>query len=190
MLDIGSMELLVVAVLALVVVGPRELPAIIRGLGKALGTLRNLTAELKAAASGLVSELDREANGSSSDPEQASDHEIKSSSEFGERDGAAGPTLLTDPEDDPFAELRAKEGITPDMTPEQVTRKIMENREKHKKRDNASLKTSVPRPVNSASDLVKPDQDTLSEPDPGKVHPKKTEPQSVVLKKQKAGTDD
>lgn len=42
MLDIGWMELFLVAVLALVVIGPKELPDFVRGLGRMFGKVRRM----------------------------------------------------------------------------------------------------------------------------------------------------
>lgn len=50
MFGIGTSELLVILVVALIVVGPQRLPEIARGLGKALG-------ELRRATGGLTDEL-------------------------------------------------------------------------------------------------------------------------------------
>ncbi|MEM1305883.1 MAG: Sec-independent protein translocase protein TatB, partial [Pseudomonadota bacterium] len=47
MLDIGWAELLVVGVVALLVVGPKELPGMLRTLGKYLGMVRRQANEFK-----------------------------------------------------------------------------------------------------------------------------------------------
>lgn len=47
MLDIGWSELLVVAVIALLVVGPRELPAMLRTIGKYLGIIKRQAQEFR-----------------------------------------------------------------------------------------------------------------------------------------------
>jgi sec-independent protein translocase protein TatB len=47
MFDIGWSEILVIAVVALVVIGPKELPAVIRGLGQTVAKLRRMAAEFQ-----------------------------------------------------------------------------------------------------------------------------------------------
>ena len=43
MFDIGGIELLLVAVVAILVVGPRELPGMLRGIGRFVGEARKMT---------------------------------------------------------------------------------------------------------------------------------------------------
>ena len=47
MLDIGGSELLVVAVVALLVVGPKELPALLRTIGRAIGVVKRQAQEFR-----------------------------------------------------------------------------------------------------------------------------------------------
>ena len=91
MFDIGSPELIIVVIAAIVFVGPKELPGLIRGFGRVLGWFRNITSEIRTAAYNLASEVE----------------EAK----------------------DPFSDLRKKEGVSKEMTPEEITNKIMANRE-------------------------------------------------------------
>ncbi len=62
MFDIGTMELLVIAVVAIVVVGPRELPRVLKGFAQVMRTLRNMTAEFRAGVETLAAEVEREAD--------------------------------------------------------------------------------------------------------------------------------
>jgi sec-independent protein translocase protein TatB len=48
MLGLGWTEMLVVAAVALIVVGPRDLPAMLRQLGRTVGTLRRMSNEFRA----------------------------------------------------------------------------------------------------------------------------------------------
>lgn len=60
MLDIGTMELFVVAILALVVVGPRELPKLLRTIGGFMRRVREMAAEFRSGVEELASEVERE----------------------------------------------------------------------------------------------------------------------------------
>lgn len=58
MFDIGAMELIVVALLALVVVGPRELPRLLRTVGGIVRKTREMAAEFKDGVEQLAAEAD------------------------------------------------------------------------------------------------------------------------------------
>lgn len=60
MLDIGAMELFVIAILALVVVGPKELPKLLRTVGGFVRKARELTAEFRDGVETLAAEAERE----------------------------------------------------------------------------------------------------------------------------------
>jgi len=60
MFDIGAMELFVVAILALVVVGPKELPRLLRTVGGLVRKARELTAEFREGVETLAAEAERE----------------------------------------------------------------------------------------------------------------------------------
>lgn len=49
--QIGPLEILTVAVLALVVFGPQRLPEIARNVGKAINEMRRMTSEMKSELS-------------------------------------------------------------------------------------------------------------------------------------------
>ena len=58
--EIGASELLVIAVVALIVVGPKDLPMLLRRLGQWMGKLRGMAAEFRASFDEMArqSELD------------------------------------------------------------------------------------------------------------------------------------
>ncbi|WP_417450254.1 Sec-independent protein translocase protein TatB [Kordiimonas sp.] len=62
MFDIGAMELFVVAVLALVVVGPKELPRLLRTAGGLMRRVRELSAEFRQGVEQLAAEADLDAD--------------------------------------------------------------------------------------------------------------------------------
>jgi len=59
MFDIASSELLIVAVVALVAVGPKELPALVRGISSAMRTVRSMAAEFRAGFDTLAREVEQ-----------------------------------------------------------------------------------------------------------------------------------
>lgn len=58
MFDIGWSELVVVGVVALVVIGPKELPGVIRSVGKAVGKLRTMAGEFRGQFDEAMREAD------------------------------------------------------------------------------------------------------------------------------------
>lgn len=47
--DVGGMELLVIAAVALIVVGPKDLPVMLRKLGEFMGRIRRMAADFRAS---------------------------------------------------------------------------------------------------------------------------------------------
>jgi len=62
MFDVGWSELLVIAVVAIVVVGPRELPRMLRTFGKTMGQVRRTANEFKRQFDDALREAEREAD--------------------------------------------------------------------------------------------------------------------------------
>src|SRR6185503_11981370 len=60
MFDIGASELLVIAVVAIVVVGPKELPKMLRTFGKSLGQVRRMSNDFKRQFDEALREAERE----------------------------------------------------------------------------------------------------------------------------------
>ncbi|WP_262696368.1 Sec-independent protein translocase protein TatB [Kordiimonas aquimaris] len=60
MFDIGAMELFVVATLALVVVGPKELPKLLRTVAGFVRRMREMAAEFRSGVEDLAAEVERE----------------------------------------------------------------------------------------------------------------------------------
>ena len=61
MFDIGWSEILVIAVVAVVVVGPKELPRMLRSFGKTMGTVRRMSNDFKRQFDDALREAEREA---------------------------------------------------------------------------------------------------------------------------------
>ena len=60
MFGIGSTELLVILVVALIVIGPSKLPKIARGVGKAFGEFKRASNDLKRTIDHEVDRIERE----------------------------------------------------------------------------------------------------------------------------------
>ena len=60
MFDIGWSEILVIAVVAIVVVGPKELPRMLRTFGKTMGTVRRTANDFKRQFDEALREAERE----------------------------------------------------------------------------------------------------------------------------------
>lgn len=60
MFDIGWSEILVIAVVAIVVVGPKELPRMLRTFGKTMGTVRRTANDFKRQFDQALKEAERE----------------------------------------------------------------------------------------------------------------------------------
>ncbi len=58
MFDIGASELLVIGVVALVVIGPKELPGLLRTVGNATGKLKRMAAEFRTQFDEAMREAD------------------------------------------------------------------------------------------------------------------------------------
>ena len=114
MFDIGAMELFVVAILALVVVGPKELPRLLRTVGGLVRKARELTAEFREGVETLAAEAEREL--------------------------------------DPFDDLKKAEGLTPGMSPEDITEHILANREREASEVDDALEVSEPEKAAAAKE--------------------------------------
>jgi sec-independent protein translocase protein TatB len=82
--EIGPLEILTVAVIALVVFGPQRLPEIARNIGKAVNELRRITSEMKSELQDGMSVTD------SDDDDEAPD--------LSDGPSAAPPTASDEPE--------------------------------------------------------------------------------------------
>lgn len=60
MFGIGSTELLVILVVALIVIGPSKLPDIMRTLGKGMAEFRRMSTDVKSTLEAEVDRADRE----------------------------------------------------------------------------------------------------------------------------------
>ena len=123
MFGIGSTELLVILVVALIVLGPKSLASVSRSLGKAMGEFRRVSTDFQRTLNAESAEADLR--------EKAAEQRRKAAAEAGasttpppSHDGAAGPATagaaaptdapdedehsLTAPEGSPLAEALAK----------------------------------------------------------------------------------
>ena len=97
MFDVGAFELFMIAIVALVVIKPQDLPAFFRTTGNFIGKVRSMANEFRYGIQSVIDEAERQAEAAI---------------------------------EDPFEEERKAEGVTDDMTPEEITDHIMENRKR------------------------------------------------------------
>lgn len=62
MFDVSWTEILVVAVIAIIVVGPKELPGMLRAFGKTFGQVRRTAREFQSTFNDALREAERQAN--------------------------------------------------------------------------------------------------------------------------------
>lgn len=62
MFDIGWTELIVVAVIAILVVGPKELPSMLMTFGRTVGRMRRMANDFQSQFNDVVREAERQAN--------------------------------------------------------------------------------------------------------------------------------
>ncbi len=60
MFDIGMIEMFVIVVLAIIVVGPRDLPKLLRSLGRFVSRIRAMGQEFKASIQQMADEVELE----------------------------------------------------------------------------------------------------------------------------------
>lgn len=98
MLDLGWMEMAVIVIIALLVVGPRELPRVIRSVNEWLGKARSMAREFKSGLDDIAQQSDlaalktdmesiaAEASNSMLDDQAASTHDFSVDSDHDETD--------------------------------------------------------------------------------------------------------
>ena len=60
MFDFGWSELLIIAVVAIIVIGPKDLPRVLRGLGRAMGAVKRTASEFRAQFEDAIRESELE----------------------------------------------------------------------------------------------------------------------------------
>jgi len=125
MFGIDSPELLVIAIVALVVIGPKELPGLLRTWGRWMGQMRNMAAEFRGHVDEMVrqSELDEVKKQLESAPGldlQALDptKQIKSAIQEGMAEGEKAFNEAKSTFDNPLAEPESAPQIATDSAPE------------------------------------------------------------------------
>jgi len=125
MFGIDSPELLVIAIVALIVIGPKELPSLLRTWGRWMGQMRNMAAEFRGHVDEMVrqSELDEVKKQLESAPGldlQALDptKQIKSAIQEGMAEGEKAFNEAKSTFDNPLAEPESAPQIATDSAPE------------------------------------------------------------------------
>ena len=114
MLDIGWQELIVIGALALIVVGPRDLPSMLRKLGQYAGQLRGMAREFQRS----MDQAAREADLAELKELRSLKSDMQNATKFSFEDQAkrAQDTLTAPPKTDALAEFDKVK--TPDPDPE------------------------------------------------------------------------
>lgn len=58
MLDIGPSELLLIAIVAVIAIGPKELPAALRAIGRWIGQMRRMSAHFRTGLDAMIREAE------------------------------------------------------------------------------------------------------------------------------------
>jgi sec-independent protein translocase protein TatB len=133
MFDLSWGEVVVIGVVALVVIGPKELPGVLRTVGQAVGKVRRMASEFQSQFQEAMREADMEearkniegiqsSVASSFNPIQTIRDEIKGATEGTAAPATTEPPPLTEPAAaEPAADLVLPEPPpVPDLTPEQI----------------------------------------------------------------------
>lgn len=118
MLGIGWSEMLVIAVVALIVVGPKDLPMMLRNLGRMMGTMRRMSNDFhREIDKAIAADEFREAKKAISDPLQKTTEEIRNDFNALNPDGRPMPSGKIVPsqpgKESVVDELRAQAGLAP-----------------------------------------------------------------------------
>lgn len=118
MLGIGWGEMLVIAVVALVVVGPKELPMLLRNLGRMMGTVRRMSNDFRREIDkAIAADEFKEAQKAISDPLRQTTDDIRKEFNAIGRDGKPQPSGKLKPSEpgreSVVEEIRAQAGIAP-----------------------------------------------------------------------------
>lgn len=117
MLGLGWSEMLVIAVVVLIVVGPKDLPVMLRNLGRAMGTVRKMSNEFRREIDkAIAADEFRDAKKSISDPLKQTTQDL--TREFNSlRNGKVEPSGKLAPADPAkesvVDEIRAQAGMKP-----------------------------------------------------------------------------
>lgn len=119
MLGIGWGEMLVIAIIALVVVGPKDLPGMLRNLGRMMGSVRRMSDEFRRELDKAIAvEEFKEAQKAISDPLNQTTADIRKEFNLITKDGKVEPSGKIKPsepgKESVVDEIRAQAGIAPD----------------------------------------------------------------------------
>jgi len=69
MLDIGPSELLLIVIVAVIAIGPKELPAALRTAGKWIGQMRRMSAHFRSGVEAMIREAEMREHPADAPPE-------------------------------------------------------------------------------------------------------------------------
>jgi sec-independent protein translocase protein TatB len=133
MFDIGWSELLVIAAVALIAIGPKELPGVLRSVGHWMGKIRRMAAEFQSQFQEAMREAEmadlkktadelNEATKSLTHIDPLADLEKSAAEMMAPPADATAPSPAAHPEPEaiPAAELSAEPAVPPERTSEAV----------------------------------------------------------------------
>jgi len=104
MFGIGGPELLIICVVALIVIGPKKLPDMLRSLGKGMAEFKRVTTDVKSTLDDEVKKAEAAARKREVDEEMERRKAEKAASAEPKAEAAAGPE--TPPADDPKTDAK------------------------------------------------------------------------------------
>lgn len=146
MFDIGWTEIVVIAVVAILVVGPKDLPRMLRSFGKTLGQLRRSANEFKRQFDDALREAERDAD------LEDTRKQVRSISRI-----------------DPLADV--KKDVEKDINPAEEARAKSVNATRE-----AAMRMPPVRPTKPAEAAAEAGAPAEAEPEPAKAEPAKAEP--------------
>ena len=120
MFGIGTTELLVILLVALVILGPKKLPQIARSLGKALGEFKRVSTDVKHKIDQEVDNLEREEKTQKAKSELLPEDYAAETSAADAATGTAAPAADADAADDTAEAANAE--VEDSAAPAEATR--------------------------------------------------------------------
>lgn len=123
MFDIGMTEMLVIAVVAIIVVGPKDLPGMLRNVAKYVGQIRGMARDFKGQMDSALKEAELDGVKNTLDDIRNMNPINDIKSEVSNYMDSARALDVPD-DDEPFPVAEAFDSGVPDEVPDEVTEKV------------------------------------------------------------------